>query len=74
MVHALLPTKLPLKEFYAEYANLWTKAVPFHRVVPALARFGIHGMLLRIRLFGRFLQKVRTAHLDYSGDVKERKL
>ena len=66
MVHALLPTKLPLKEFYAEYAKLWTKAVPFYRVVPTLARFGIHGMLQRIRLFGKFLQKVRTAHLDYS--------
>ena len=65
MVHALLPTKLPLKEFYAEYAKLWTKAVPFYRVVPTLARFGIHGMLQRIRLFGIFLKKARTAHMDY---------
>lgn len=66
MVHALLPTKLPLKDFYAEYARLWTNAVPFYRVLPALARFGMHGMLQRIRLFGTFLEKVRTAHLDYS--------
>ncbi|MFA6312978.1 MAG: radical SAM protein [Sterolibacterium sp.] len=69
MVHTLLPTKLPLKEFYAEYAKLWTKAVPFYRVIPTLARFGIHGMLQRIRLFGIFLKKVRTAHLDYSSDA-----
>jgi radical SAM superfamily enzyme YgiQ (UPF0313 family) len=66
MVHALLPTKLPLQEFYAEYAKLWTRAVPFYRVVPTLARFGMRGMLQRIRLFGKFLQKSRTAHLDYS--------
>jgi len=66
MVHALLPTKLPLQAFYAEYANLWTRAVPFYRVVPALARFGIHGMLRRILLFGTFLKKVRMAHQDYS--------
>jgi radical SAM superfamily enzyme YgiQ (UPF0313 family) len=71
MVHALLPTKLPLKDFYAEYARLWTNAVPFYRVLPALARFGIHGMLQRIRLFGPFLKKARTAHLDYSSDVTE---
>jgi radical SAM superfamily enzyme YgiQ (UPF0313 family) len=65
MVHALLPTTLPLKEFYAEYARLWTKAVPFHRMIPTLARFGMQGMWQRIRLFGTFLQRARTAHLDY---------
>jgi radical SAM superfamily enzyme YgiQ (UPF0313 family) len=65
MIHALLPTTLPLPEFYRELANLWVKAVPFYRVLPTLFRFGLHGMLLRIRLFGRFLEKARAAHLDY---------
>jgi radical SAM superfamily enzyme YgiQ (UPF0313 family) len=65
MVHALLPTTLPLQEFYAEYARLWTKAVPFYRIVPTLARFGARGMLQRMRLFGKFLGNVRAAHLDY---------
>jgi len=65
MVHALLPTRLPLKEFYAEYAKLWTRAVPLYRMLPTLARFGAHGMLQRIRLFGVFLKKVHSAHLDY---------
>lgn len=65
MVHALLPTTLPLPEFYAECAKLWTNAVPFYRIIPALARFGLRGMLQRIRLFGIFLKKIRMAHLDY---------
>jgi hopanoid C-3 methylase len=65
MVHALLPTTLPLKEFYAEYARLWTRAVPFHRMIPVLARFGWQGMRQRILLFGKFLQKIRLAHQDY---------
>lgn len=69
MVHALLPTTLPLKDFYAEYAGLWTKAVPMYRVIPTLARFGIHGMLQRIRLFGVFLKRARTAYLDYPSDT-----
>ena len=64
-LHALLPTTLPLEEFYAQYARLWTKAVPFYRIIPTLARFGAQGILTRIRLFGKFLQKVRMAHLDY---------
>jgi len=68
MVHALFPTKLPLKEFYAEYARLWTKAVPLYRVLPTLARFGLHGMLQRIRLFGTFLERAKMAYLDYPPD------
>jgi radical SAM superfamily enzyme YgiQ (UPF0313 family) len=65
MVHALLPTTLPLTEFYEEYAKLWTKAVPFYRIIPTLARFGAHGMAQRIRLLGKLLKRIRTAHLDY---------
>ena len=65
MIHALLPTTLPLPEFYQELANLWVKAVPLYRVIPTLARFGPRGMLLRIKLLGRFLDKARAAHLDY---------
>lgn len=65
MVHALLPTTLPLAEFHQEMANLWAKAVPFYRIIPTLARFGLQGMLQRIRLFGSVLKKIRLAHLDY---------
>ncbi|MBT0665009.1 cobalamin-dependent protein [Geobacter pelophilus] len=65
MLHALLPTTLPLEEFYRELANLYTNAVPFYRVLPALYRFGMHGLLLRIRLFGRILAKIKAGHLDY---------
>lgn len=65
MMHALLPTRLPLAEFYAEMSNLWMRAVPFYRALPALFRFGVHGMWLRIRLFGTFLRQQRQAYLDY---------
>lgn len=65
MLHALLPTRLPLPEFYAEMAKLYSGAVPMYRSLPTLLRYGLHGLLLRLRLFGTFLQRVRTAHLDY---------
>ena len=65
MMHALLPTRLPLADFYEEMARLWTQAVPLYRVLPTLLRFGVHGMLLRIRLFGTFLRRQRKAYLDY---------
>jgi radical SAM superfamily enzyme YgiQ (UPF0313 family) len=67
MLHALLPTRLPLPEFYAEMARLYTKAVPLHRSLPVLLRYGLHGLRLRLGLFGRFLEKIRNAHLDYGA-------
>lgn len=65
MMHALLPTTLPLPEFYEEFARLWTNAVPFYRIIPTLARFGPRGMLQRMRLFGVILKKIRLAYQDY---------
>jgi hopanoid C-3 methylase len=65
MLHSLLPTTLPLQEFYQELAMLWTKAVPLYRVLPTLFRFGPHGMLARVRLFRRVLDKCNKLHLDY---------
>lgn len=65
MLHALLPTALPMQEFYKELAKLWTKAVPLHRALPPLFRFGCHGMLVRLKLFNRVLAKCRRLHLDY---------
>jgi radical SAM superfamily enzyme YgiQ (UPF0313 family) len=70
MVHTLLPTTLPLQEFYKEFANLYTKALPLYRVVPTVFRFGLHGiglhgLLLRIKLLTRVLKKFKLMHLDY---------
>ena len=65
MIHALVPTRLPLPEFYDRMAHLYANAVPFYRSLPALLKFGLHGMLQRVRLFGTFLSKVRQFHLEY---------
>lgn len=65
MLHSLVPTTLPLQQFYEELANLYATAIPLHRSLRPLLRFGLHGLWLRIKLFGAFLAKMRTAHLDY---------
>lgn len=65
LLHALLPTRLPPAEFYAELARLYETAVPLRTALGSLRRFGPRGLLLRLRLFGTFLQRVRAAHLDY---------
>jgi hypothetical protein len=65
MMHALVPTRLPAAEFYRQMALLYSDAVPRYRAFPVLFRFGWHGMLIRIRVYNKFLQGLRAAHLDY---------
>ena len=65
MLHALVPTRLPMQEFYREMDRLYTKAVPWYRSLPVLLKFGLHGLVLRLKLFSAFRQKVLQAHLDY---------
>ena len=65
MLHPLLPTTLPMQQFYQEFGKLYTNAVPLHRALPTLFRFRASGMLLRIKMLGRFLEKLKAMHLDY---------
>ena len=65
MLHPLLPTTLPMQEFYREFGKLYTNAVPLYRALPTLLRFGAGGMLLRLKMLGRFLEKLKAMHLDY---------
>jgi radical SAM superfamily enzyme YgiQ (UPF0313 family) len=65
MLHALVPTQLPLPEFYDELAKLYEKAVPLYRALPTLFHFGWRNLGIRLKLFGTFLAKVRNSHLDY---------
>jgi radical SAM superfamily enzyme YgiQ (UPF0313 family) len=46
LVHTVLPTTLPLPEFYREFADLYTRAVPLYRLVPTVFNFGLHGILI----------------------------
>lgn len=65
MLHTLFPTKLPMEEFYKELGKLWSEAVPLHRTMPVMLKYGLRGLILRFSLFGKFLKKVHSAHLDY---------
>jgi radical SAM superfamily enzyme YgiQ (UPF0313 family) len=70
LVHTLLPTTLELQDFYKEFANLYKKALPIHRIVLTIIRFGLHGMglidiLIRIKLLSLVPQKFKLMYLDY---------
>jgi radical SAM superfamily enzyme YgiQ (UPF0313 family) len=64
-IHTLLPTALPLKEFYAEYRGLYARALGLKEQLAWMRRFPLKEMP-RLLLRGyRFYKQLKTAYLDY---------
>ena len=68
LVHTLLPTKLPLKDFYGEYSQLYRKAFPFTKKVSFLRKFPLREIPPALLRSYRVLNRLRTAYLDYEVD------
>jgi radical SAM superfamily enzyme YgiQ (UPF0313 family) len=64
-IHTLLPTTLPLKDFYEEYYQLYQRAIPFGKRLALLRKMQLRdvpGLLSRTyQVFGQ----LRRAYLDY---------
>jgi hypothetical protein len=67
-VHTVLPTELPLKEFYAYYSNLYRDAIPLTRSVNTLKRFPLKEMPAALLKSLRILGMLRNAYRDYDGE------
>jgi len=67
-VHTVLPTKLPLKEFYREYSNLYRDAIPLTRSFSTLKRFPPKEMPAALLKSLRVLGQLRNAYRDYEGE------
>ena len=66
----MLPTELPLEEFYAELADLIAHAVSPRRGLAFLRKFPLReipGMLTSAR---RLLRRIRAAHRDHIQPAK----
>ncbi len=71
LVHAVLPTRLPRRQFYAEFSRLYRKSYPLKKVL------GIHGAPLRAgRLVGGALAylKIRaiTRRMQHAYRIEEK--
>jgi radical SAM superfamily enzyme YgiQ (UPF0313 family) len=66
-IHTLLPTTLPLKEFYRQYYRLYTKAIPFSKAISFLRKFPAReffpSMVKAFRWYGR----LKNAYRDYDA-------
>jgi radical SAM superfamily enzyme YgiQ (UPF0313 family) len=67
--HTLLPTTLPLKEFYEEYYQLYRQGIAFSKQISVLRKYAwkeIPGTLVKgYRVYNR----LRRAYLDYETEL-----
>lgn len=64
-LHALLPTALPLPEFYAEFARLYQNAIPLKYSLRTLGKYGLRGALNQLKLVRPVLTTIREGYLDH---------
>jgi len=68
-LHTLLPTKLPLKDFYEELYGLYQRAIPFRKRVTILGKYPLKEIPSTLATSHRILKRLRTAYLDYGPEA-----
>lgn len=63
-LHTLLPTSLPLKEFYEELYHLYKKAIPLIKGISYLKKYPLKEIPSLIKRSNRVLNQIRNAYKD----------
>jgi len=66
-IHTVLPTKLPMEEFYDEYYKLYRQAVPPTRALAHLSRYRLSDIPGTLVKSFRFYNRLRRAYRDYEA-------
>jgi radical SAM superfamily enzyme YgiQ (UPF0313 family) len=64
-VHTVLPTALPLKDFYREYARLYQQAIPLGKRLAILRKMPLRDIPAMLANSYRILTQLRKAYQDY---------
>ncbi len=65
--HTLLPTTLPLKEYYEELYYLYKKAIPLSKGILSLKKYPLKEIPSLLKRSNRILRQIRNAYRDYNG-------
>jgi radical SAM superfamily enzyme YgiQ (UPF0313 family) len=66
-IHALLPTNLSLKDFFAELTRLYRNAIPPLKQLAHLRRYPLRDILPLLAKSRRTFARLRTMHRDYDA-------
>ena len=64
-IHTVLPTKLPLEDFYEQYFRLYTKTIPLKNVFAFMSKFRLKDIPASLTKFRRWSKRLRKLHRDY---------
>jgi radical SAM superfamily enzyme YgiQ (UPF0313 family) len=64
-IHTVLPTRLPLKDFYDEYYQLYRKSFSFARSVSYLRKYPVSQIPKTLVKVYRFYSQLKNAYRDY---------
>ncbi|MGZ8709188.1 MAG: B12-binding domain-containing radical SAM protein [Thermoanaerobaculia bacterium] len=64
-IHTLLPTTLPLDEFYEQLYQLYSHTIPLRRQLPMLFKYRLPDLFSALRNGRRVLTQLRHADRDY---------
>lgn len=66
-IHTQLLTALPLKDFYAEYHDLYTKGIALSKQLSLLRKYPLWEIPNLLAKGRRFYHRLKTAYLDYEN-------
>jgi radical SAM superfamily enzyme YgiQ (UPF0313 family) len=67
--HTLLPTSLPLKEFYGEYYRLYREGIAFSKQLSVLRKYSLKEIPPTLVKGYRVYNRLRRAYLDYENEL-----
>jgi len=72
--HTLLPTSLPMRDFYKELTTLYKRSRSLKNRINLLCRYPIRELPSLFRAYGDFLKRLNTLEQDYinSSDVVDK--
>lgn len=71
-IHTLLPTTLPIEDFYREYRQLYRNAVSWRSSMSLLSRFRLRDWPLVFRKGAQWSGSLKAVHRDYQGSKTAR--
>lgn len=67
--HTLLPTKMPLRHFYKELISLFNRSRSLKNQIKLIRKYPLREVPSVFRLYGGFMNKLKTLHSDYSSSL-----
>jgi radical SAM superfamily enzyme YgiQ (UPF0313 family) len=61
-IHTVLPTTLPLEDFYEQYYRLYTRTIPLKNSFPFMLKYRFRDILPSMAKFLRWSKRLRTLH------------